>query len=333
MLLTLGLGPLSKPWRTSQMKKSLVALAVLAASGAVMAQSSVTLAGKMNVGIQSTNGSKNALTGGADGSDSRLIFRGTEDLGGGLKANFHAETGFKPDTGLNDNAANQLFQRQAWGGLSGGFGEVRAGRQYTIGFFGSIASMPSTYTDPALGVGFGFNGMGSRNNDQIQYWSPRVGGAQLRISTQLAGDTSNAATKAAKSNEFGLSYTAGKLSLDLTAANVTSAANVKTSPMGVYGAYNFGAFAAHLGYVDTDSAAGKGTVAKVTMPMGANTLFVGMAQNSTTKADAFEIGNFHSLSKRTRIYALYANGSKDAKGATGVISNGKKVALGLDHNF
>jgi hypothetical protein len=45
MLLTLGLGPLSKPWRTSQMKKSLVALAVLAASGAAMAQSSVTLFG------------------------------------------------------------------------------------------------------------------------------------------------------------------------------------------------------------------------------------------------------------------------------------------------
>jgi predicted porin len=319
------------------MKKSLVALAVLAASGAAMAQSSVTLAGKMNVGIQSTNGSKNALTGGADGSDSRLIFRGTEDLGGGLKANFHAETGFKTDTGVNDNAANQLFQRQVWGGLAGGFGELRAGRQYTVGFYGSIGSMPSTYTDPALAVGFGFNGMGSRNNDQIQYWSPKIGGAQLSMSTQLAGDTSGAATKAAKSNEVGLSYTAGKLSLNLTAANVTSAAGVKTSPMGVYGAYNFGAFAAHLGYVDTDAAAGpiagKGTVAKVTMPMGANTFFIGTAKNSTTKADAFEIGNFHSLSKRTRIYALYANGSEDTKGSTGAISNGKRVSLGLDHNF
>ena len=188
------------------MKKSLIALAVLTASGISFAQSSVTLSGKMNIGIAKTGDAKAALTGGADGSDSRIIFRGTEDLGGGLKANFHAETGFKPDTGNLDNTANQLFQRQAWGGLSGGFGEVRAGRQYTLGFFGSIGSMPSTYTDPALAVGLSFNGMGSRNSDQIQYWSPSMGGAQLRLSTQLAGDTKNAATKAAQSNEFALNY-------------------------------------------------------------------------------------------------------------------------------
>jgi predicted porin len=330
------------------MKKSLIALAVLTVSGAAIAQSTVTLSGKLNVGIQSTNGSKAAMTGGADGSDSRVIFRGTEDLGGGLKANFHMETGFKPDTGNLDNAgavatkaagdpvaytstatASQLFQRQAWGGLSGGFGEVRAGRQYTLGFFGSIGSMPSTYTDPALAVGLGFSGMGSRNNDQIQYWSPTMGGAQVRVSTQLAGDTTDASTKAAKSNEFGLSYTAGPLTANFTTASVTSTTGTKTSPMGIYGAYNFGAFAAHLGYVDKDDAANKGTVAKVTMPMGANTLFAGMAKNSTSKADAYEVGNFYALSKRTRVYALYANGSKD--GATP--TNGKRVALGLDHNF
>lgn len=323
---------------------NVAALAVLTVSGAAIAQSTVTLSGKLNVGIQSTNGSKAAMTGGADGSDSRLIFRGTEDLGGGLKANFHLETGFKPDTGNLDNAgavktvagtpdpsstatASQLFQRQAWGGLSGGFGEVRAGRQYTLGFFGSIGSMPSTYTDPALAVGLGFSGMGSRNNDQIQYWSPTMGGAQVRVSTQLAGDTTDASTKAAKSNEFGLSYTAGPLTANFTTASVTSTTGTKTSPMGIYGAYNFGAFAAHLGYVDKDDAANKGTVAKVTMPMGANTLFAGMAKNSTSKADAYEVGNFYALSKRTRVYALYANGSAETA------ANGKRVSFGLDHNF
>jgi predicted porin len=308
------------------MKKTLIALAAVAATGAAFAQSTVTLSGKLNVGIQSTNGSKAAMTGGADGSDSRLIFRGTEDLGGGLKANFHLENGFKPDTG-NFDSATQLFQRQAWGGLSGGFGEVRAGRQYTLGFFGSIGSMPSTYTDPALAVGLGFSGMGSRNSDQIQYWSPTMNGAQLRVSTQLAGDTSGAATAATKTNEFGLSYTAGNLSANLTTANVTTAAGVKSSPMGIYGAYNFGSFAAHLGYVDKDDAANKGVVAKVTMPMGANTLFAGYSENSTSKADAYEVGNFYALSKRTRVYALYANGSVKTA------ANGKRVAIGLDHNF
>jgi hypothetical protein len=116
--------------------------------------------------------------------------------------------------------------------------------------------MPSTYTDPALAVNLGFSGMGSRNNDQIQYWSPTMSGVQLRLSTQLAGDTSNASTPATKTNEFGLSYAAGPLSVNLTGANVTATDNSKTSPMGIYGAYNFGAFAAHLGYVDKDNIAG-----------------------------------------------------------------------------
>ncbi len=317
------------------MKKSLIALAVLAASGASFAQSTVTLSGKMNIGIAKTGDAKAALTGGADGSDSRIIFRGTEDLGGGLKANFHAETGFKPDTGNLDNAgavattydavsekytstatASQLFQRQAWGGLSGGFGELRAGRQYSLGFFGSIANMPSTYTDPQLAVGLGFNGMGSRNNDQIQYWSPSMGGAQLRVSTQLAGDT------ATKTDEIALAYTAGALTVNLTNAKVKGTSG---SHMGLNAAYNFGAAAVAAGIVDkAGDGTGKGSFVRVTAPMGAMSLFAGYATNSDTKTNAQDVGAFYSLSKRTRLYALYGTGNKAMTDRT---------SFGIDHNF
>lgn len=311
------------------MKKSLIALAALAASSA-FAQSSVTLYGLANIGLQSTNGSKTALTGGADGSDSRWGFRGTEDLGGGLSANFTFEAGFKPDTGTIDNTATQTFQRQSWISLaSKSLGEVRFGRQYTVGFYGSIGTMPSTYTDPALAAGLGFNGMGSRNNDQIQYRTPVFGGLQVLASTQLAGDTSGLATPLAKQNELGLAYANGPLTANLTTANVTSAAGVKTSPMGANASYNFGAFSATLGYVDTDSAKGKGAVAKINVPVGAHALYVGYAKNSTTKADAYELGDFYSLSKRTRLYALYANGN----GSGAAAANGKRISAGVTHAF
>ncbi len=298
------------------MKKSLIALAVLTASGISFAQSSVTLSGKMNIGIAKTGDAKAALTGGADGSDSRIIFRGTEDLGGGLKANFHAETGFKPDTGNLDNTANQLFQRQAWGGLSGGFGEIRAGRQYTLGFFGSIGNMPSTYTDPQLAAGLGFNGMGSRNNDQIQYWSPTMGGAQLRVSTQLAGDTATGA------DEVALAYANGPLTVNLTTAKVTGTSG---NHVAVNAGYNFGVAAVTVGMVDkAGDGTGKGSFVRVTAPMGAVSLFAGFATNSDTKTNAQDVGAFYSLSKRTRLYALYGTGNKAVTDRT---------SFGIDHNF
>jgi predicted porin len=126
------------------MKKSLVALAALAAVGAASAQSTVTLYGVADVWLGSQkvetrpNGNvaftgvrQNLLnSGGYNGS--RFGFRGTEDLGGGLKANFVLEQGITVDDGkMADTKDFRQFNRQAYVGFSGGFGEVRLGRQYT----------------------------------------------------------------------------------------------------------------------------------------------------------------------------------------------------------
>ena len=297
------------------MKKTLIALAVLTVSTASFAQSTVTLYGKANIGIAKTGVAKAALTGGADGSDSRYGLKGTEDLGGGLKANFLFEAGFKPDTG-NADVAGQTFQRGAWMGLSGGFGEVRAGRQYTLGFFGSIATMPATYVASELAVGLGFNGMGSRNSDQIQYWSPKMGGAQLRVSTQLAGDTTTAA------DEVALAYTNGPLTVNLTTASVKGTSG---NHIALNAAYNFGAAAVAVGMVDkAGTGTGKGSSVRLTAPMGALSLFAGFATNSDTKTNAQDVGAFYSLSKRTRLYALHGTGDK-------AVTN--RTSFGIDHNF
>jgi len=135
------------------MKKTLIALAAVAATGAAFAQSTVTLYGNIDVGFgthKTTNKDGSVATKSAGVMDgnyagSRLGFRGTEDLGGGLKANFVIEQGISPTSadGFNKRVATGGQQvdgvatystgnsRQAYVGASGGFGEVRAGYQYT----------------------------------------------------------------------------------------------------------------------------------------------------------------------------------------------------------
>ena len=111
------------------MKKSLIALAVLAASGAAMAQSSVTLFGIVDTGfayVDNASGNDSVYGLSTSGNaTSRLGFRGVEDLGGGLKAGFWLEGEIFGDDG---NAAGFNFKRRSTVSLAGGFGEVRLGR-------------------------------------------------------------------------------------------------------------------------------------------------------------------------------------------------------------
>jgi len=168
------------------MKKSLIALAVMAAAGAASAQSSVTLFGIVDAtlawgwGNGTGHGNRFALT--TDGyNSSRLGFRGTEDLGGGLSASFWLEAGFQSDNGSGaaTNVNNQLngtpgnpalgfsgnvpagsqglmFNRRSTVSLGGNWGEVRLGRDYTPQFWNR------TIFDP-----FGTNGVGTNIIQQV----------------------------------------------------------------------------------------------------------------------------------------------------------------------
>ena len=119
------------------MKKTLIALAALAATGATLAQSSVTIYGRMDLGmtsVETTRGAANATPGatdafslaGAEGTrtGSRLGFRGTEDLGGGLRAGFVYEIGINADRIADGTNAQTRLANLS---LSGGFGTVVVG--------------------------------------------------------------------------------------------------------------------------------------------------------------------------------------------------------------
>src|SRR5215471_10636892 len=117
------------------MKKSLLALAVLTAiSGAASAQSSVTLYGKVDLGLVydagGAHGKSIRVSSGVTGG-SRIGFKGVEDLGGGLKASFQLETGFCADSAAGApnfcTGSNNFMGRQAHGDLTGAFGALSAG--------------------------------------------------------------------------------------------------------------------------------------------------------------------------------------------------------------
>lgn len=128
---------------------------------------------------------------------SRFGVMGTEDLGGGLKANFHFEGGMAPDVGTP--AVN--FTRKSVIGLSGGFGEVRLGRDYTPLF--TVAGI----ADP-----FGTNGVGSSYN------------------LANAVTTGVAITNAPKAGSFATAQTA---SASTVAASTVAAGNVYADPNAV----------------------------------------------------------------------------------------------------
>ena len=196
------------------MKKSLIALAVLAASGAAMAQSSVTLYGVADAGVTYLNGNDN-WSGVTSGNNltSRLGFRGTEDLGGGLKANFVLEGGFNLDNG--DGASSYAgakagegfqFKRRSTVGLAGSFGEVRLGRELTAAYnatarydvFGSVGIGQSrlwadgNIADPINNVNANAGAVttNQRISNALTYVSPDFSGFKVGVNYGF-GETTN----------------------------------------------------------------------------------------------------------------------------------------------
>jgi len=185
------------------MNKKLMAVAVAGALAApvAMAQSNVTISGRLSMGVDSYSATGASTTGTSFNgrtrmwdNGSRVIVNGTEDLGNGLKAKFYVESGFNADTGgsaSQSGSANSstglIASRVAYVGMEGNFGEVRFGRQNVFWGNGTQDQTQSNYVQ-AGGVfqtgSFG-SGMGvgvTRFSNVVQYDTPKVGGFQAQIS-------------------------------------------------------------------------------------------------------------------------------------------------------
>jgi len=358
------------------MKKSLIALAVLAASGAAMAQSSVTLYGVADAGVTYLNGADN-WSGVTSGNNltSRLGFRGVEDLGGGLKANFVIEGGFNLDNG--DGASGYAgakagegfqFKRRSTVGLSGGFGEVRMGRELTAAYnatarydvFGSVGIGQSRlWADGGVVDGAGATSAAVTTNQRISnaltYVSPSFSGFKVGLNYGFGETTASNSDSGYMG--AGLMYDNGPLSLGLGLERLNNGVNsVATSDIDAWslgGSYDFGVAKLLAGYrestVDRAAVENKrsGYYVAATAPVGAGTVRVSYNRyenelaNVTGKADQFAIGYVYGLSKRTSVYGTYAylknkNGANlYTLGSGGLKTNGSQqgVQVGVSHSF
>jgi predicted porin len=241
------------------MQKKLLALAVAGAlaPAAAIAQSSVEIYGRANLGIQTWE-AKGATAGEAadfdrrlrvyDGS-SRLGFRVNESLGGGLRAFVVVETGVNIDSGTNlgqsNTAANTSSgfwaSRDSYVGIGGGWGDIRFGRQSIFWSNGVIAQTGANYLDTAVDGLINNPSIVAipvtRQSSVVSYNSPTVGGFNASISFSPHTQEGAAAGADADGQVLGLTgrYTSGALRAQFDWASAegnSSATGVQTENTG-----------------------------------------------------------------------------------------------------
>jgi predicted porin len=339
------------------MKKSLIALAVLAASGAAMAQSSVTLYGIADLwfGSVKTEAAGVSTTqtllesGGVNGS--RWGMKGSEDLGGGLKANFDLQAGFAMDTGAGSSATATAFSRQSWVGVSGGFGAVRLGRTTTP--FDDVSGASNAMFDSGAlspqGAGvFRSTAYSARQNNMFYYQAPNMGGFSGALSYSL-GEDKTATTSATSTTSMNLTYAAGPVAVQF-AYQVEDIANTVALPSDkkytrLGASYDLGMAKVKGTYGMADNIGNaSGADAKewqlgVDVPLSAAlTLSASYAQSDdnalagNAERDGFGIGASYTLSKRTFLYGGYRTVKTDNV-APAADAKSTAFAVGLQHRF
>ena len=334
------------------MKKSLIALAVLAASGAAMAQSSVTLFGIVDTNVSYLDGVSNAAgntdskygIGTSGNATSRLGFRGVEDLGGGLKAGFHLEGEIFGDDG---NASGFNFKRRSTVSLAGGFGEVRLGRDLTPGYSKFISY--DLFGQVGMGQFLGWSSKlygadvgGVRADNMLSYYTPNFGGFTAGVSYGFGEDTASS-----KTNRYVGGYVAFDngpisvaLAMDKNNGNLptTPAVNVDRTQVSLGGSYDFGMLKASalVQQVEFEPTVGTGKVKVdnwalgLSAPVGPGTVKAQYAsydlKDSSNEAQQLSVGYVYDLSKRTAVYGTVS--FLKNKGASAVSLGGNGLPLG-----
>ena len=340
------------------MKKTLLALAAIAASSAVFAQSSVTLYGVVDASVESVKGTDTVTRVSSDNlASSRLGFKGTEDLGGGLKANFVLEAALAVDTGATKD---RFFDRAAWVGVSGGFGELRFGRQDTsIGVLAGNSSILGAQAYDDLKIAKTFAGDEYRRTDNaITYILPKfVDGLSAQVQYSTAAGSSG--TVGTENNDkigshYGLNvqYAASGFSAGLGYIQAKNSNTVDDTGLLAYLGYDFGV-AKLSGYFEQDKRDGMAEKlqvlgARVDVPFGKDfKLQASVAQvkdqemtaNNEDDATIIALKGVYALSKRTSVYALFTNVKNDDQVKLNVgqsVADGKTArgfAIGLSHKF
>ncbi|MBK7654428.1 MAG: porin [Betaproteobacteria bacterium] len=346
------------------MRKIFIASMMAAGGLSAYAQSSVTVYGIADtfVGFAKGAGTDTRLMDGG-GLASQLGFRGVEDMGGGLKAKFTLEGGLNLDSGVgNVPGPGFMFTRQSFVGVSGGWGEVTLGRQYTPIFatvwradplgvnsvFSPVTLWGQNDAQPGLAA------WAARSDNAVMYTSPTGMAVQGRI-MYAPGEATNSSGNYVGAN---LTYESGPIWVGWGYQNKKSgtaaapAANPTDSTSNVIAAsYNAGSMILGASWGSQGSNVAASPKAKI---LNLNTKFIFGASSvyadygrrdvdsSARDQSVWTLGYDYNLSKRTTLYArgLWLTNKGNGSVAMGGVvvtpnsgQNSRLMGVGITHRF
>ena len=315
------------------MNRSLIIAAALASVGtSAFAQSTVTLYGRLNLTVErqkAGNGPNNWVM---QNSSSRFGLKGSEDLGGGMKAGFQIEHGFNPANG--QQSQTNFWARQSEVNLSSSsLGMIRLGNFTSEAYYATsdYVGMHNHETGSSADAFYAYLG---RNTGKVAYRTPGFGGATLEGAVTEGGSLN-------RTYDFALNYDAGPLHLG-AGYEKNSPTNKNAKEFAVRALYEMGAFT-FGGYVQRDTDGyGTGFGNRTTLRLSGmyamgNTEFhanFGHAGDYSKlagdqAANQYTLGINQNLSKRTKVYGFY---TKIADKGT-IYGDFSSIAIGVRHNF
>ena len=356
------------------MKKSLLALAALTAfTGAVSAQSNVTMYGRIDLSVNKGVGTNQKAI--SNGSGSRLGLRGSEDLGGGMAAIFNVEMRFDADTGASQNfcvtptgatpapagacgVANRFWGARSLVGLKGNFGQLTLGREYTTAFLGSqllndpwgwdtVVSGSPGYVTGGLNQKLTGGGLIAqvRNDSAVTYNISMAGfsfGAQIAEATDAINNFSK------KPYNFSVGYAGGPFTVNAGYEKTGQVAAAAADWATLGGTFNLGVvkLGASVGSGKTAANAknksvmltavgvlGQGELRGSVGQLTSDPVGSGGALDKVATAKGFALGYHYALSKRTTLYTDYVRNTGKATSAAAAATNTNGYDFGIKHNF
>jgi len=338
------------------MKKTLIAIAALAATGA-FAQSSVTISGTLDMGLQMASTQVNGTTDMSKTNSftqngtatSAINIAGVEDLGAGMKASFFVETNPQMDGstataagatagGLNAGAAGTAFGNgQRFVGLSGDFGSIKMGSPNAAalehiglsnpfgtalggGYSGGFSRTAVAGTATTAATGFRI----IRAEKSIRYDSPSFNGFAASFNYAFANQTAAGAASQLGYQSIGLTYSAGPLNAAYSTSTIKNGGTVA-------GALTTNTVLSTNGVALAMGESGTVNVLAANYAFGATTVYAGWTSNknstSTVDGSSMNVAVKHQLSSALSLAGNYVKRSDK----TAPAANGKLLGLGADY--
>ncbi len=322
------------------MKKHLIAAAVAGAFVAPAFAQNVTVYGTLDVSIQqvdvSTAGSSVTKQNGDDPMGTSVIgLKGSEDLGGGMKASFDLQGELNADDGTGTGTSSSfVFQRQSWLAVSGNFGQIKLGRTGTL--------VDQNYSAAAGGFNYFLSSSSARQGSGklagiTEYTSPEL---VKGVKVQLQNINASTTTAGNSGNGYAVLYSAGPWNAGYAVTNIngSSATDIENSVMRV--SYDAGFATLTVSRlsnkeVNPSTTDTSSTDFGATIPLGNGLTAVlnyqSFKDDKSTTTDFTQYGAAlrKDLSKRTSVYVAAKSQNIDGAASTDTDS----FAIGIQHSF